>query len=226
MNDQWEPQLALSSAVGFIATWRDRRSGNDDVYASFVNYSTGLLGNNVILPVTWVTTDARQTGEAITVDWTCSNEVNNDRFIVERSPDGINFSPIGSVPGLGRGDFKGLFSYSFLDRQPEMGHNYYRVRQIDLDGQSECSPVTMATFHREVQVELYPNPADRIMNLRSGEVIEKVSILSASGATMLEQQHQRGYEVDIDVEMLVPGSYIVMIYTRSSVYPVHFVKRP
>ena len=67
------------------------------------------------------------------LNWTTETEENNDRFILERSSDGLSFGVISSVKGSGSTDSP--TTYSTIDATPAVDQiNYYRLRQVDIDG--------------------------------------------------------------------------------------------
>lgn len=68
--------------------------------------------------------------------WKTASEINNDFFEVQRSCDGVNFLPIGTV--LGAGDSYEVLNYSFNIKS---GKFYYRIKQVDFNGDFEYSNV-------------------------------------------------------------------------------------
>jgi hypothetical protein len=104
-------------------------------------------GNNVPLPVELLSFDAKQQGKDVLVSWITASELNNDRFEVERSQDGIDFTWIGTR--VGNGTTSIMHSYSLLDNEPKNGINYYRLRQIDLDGSEKTTDPVAVVFRNE-----------------------------------------------------------------------------
>lgn len=66
------------------------------------------------------------------LSWSTDGERYSDYFAVEKSIDGKNFKEIGKVNGAG--DYKSKLFYTFLDRHPEEGAAWYRIRQRDFSG--------------------------------------------------------------------------------------------
>ena len=85
-----------------------------------------------VLPVTfidfWAGCDAE---ENIELYWETESELNNERFIIERAADDLNFEEIGNVSGAGTSLTNS--EYAFIDRNAMMTA-YYRLSQIDFDG--------------------------------------------------------------------------------------------
>lgn len=96
----------------------------------------------------------------VELNWHTANEVNNSHFIVLRATDGTNFEPIGTV--VGNGTTNVPHSYSLFDRDPSLGKNYYRLKQVDFDGRSSFSEVIMVMVQNiDPLVSIYPNPVSQ-----------------------------------------------------------------
>jgi hypothetical protein len=67
--------------------------------------------------------------------WSSASEHNNDYYLLERSTDGIDWSVINNQQGAGNSSIK--IDYSFRDFTYEPTINYYRLSQVDFDGNSE-----------------------------------------------------------------------------------------
>lgn len=91
-----------------------------------------------LLPVDWLSFELEQIEEEIWLNWTVASERNNAYFEIEKSRDGQSFWSIGEVAGQGNSDFSK--TYQFMDR-PHWGNNYYRIRQVDYDGEVSFSPI-------------------------------------------------------------------------------------
>lgn len=108
--------------------------------------------NDAVLPITLT----RFTGKAISenkveLSWTTASEYNNDRFEIERSTDGSKFNLIGTVKGQLYS--KEITDYNFVDEQANAGINYYRLKQIDVDGKYEYSEI-IATSIKTKNIEV------------------------------------------------------------------------
>lgn len=75
------------------------------------------------------------------LEWNTSDEVDNKEFVVEKSTDGITFATIGNVKGAGSSDEEN--SYRFMDLDARKGASYYRLKQIDFDGEYNYSPTAI-----------------------------------------------------------------------------------
>ena len=108
-----------------------------NLVTSFSPFTLAAITTNP-LPVVLTTFDAWYNEPNAELEWNTSSEINNDYFIVERaSPEG-QFVPIGRVDG--NGTTSQPHQYHFTDTDPYKGINYYRLKQVDFNGQYEYSP--------------------------------------------------------------------------------------
>ena len=75
----------------------------------------------------------------VDLTWATASEINNDYFLVQHSSDGIRFDDLGTV--VGAGTTTQSHSYDWMHDHPSAGVNYYRLKQVDFDGQFEYSPI-------------------------------------------------------------------------------------
>jgi hypothetical protein len=110
-----------------------------DSKGCMVSDSVMITAPCAVLPVDLLSFNGEVSGTTNKLNWVTATEINNSHFIIERSADGINFEEIGSVNGQIHS--ASLQTYSFLDREPLLGTNYYKLRQIDFDNQASFSNV-------------------------------------------------------------------------------------
>ena len=90
------------------------------------------------VPVTFLNINARQKGSGVSVEWSTSQELNNQSFVVEKSVDGnTNWNILASINAAGNSST--LKRYNAFDPQPFKGINYYRIKQVDIDGHFKYS---------------------------------------------------------------------------------------
>lgn len=98
------------------------------------------------LPVELILFNAEKTNdEKALLTWVTAAEVNNDYFEVQHSTDGIFFTVIGYVQG--KGTTSEMSFYNFVHHSPLFGTNYYKLKQVDFDGQSEYSDIRTLIFN-------------------------------------------------------------------------------
>ena len=130
------------------------------------------------LPVTFLDFFAGSENKKIKLSWKTANEFNNDRFEIERANDGISFSKIGEIRGHGNSSV--LQQYTFYDEQPLTGKNFYRLKQVDIDGRYEYSTIELILVDDPRIFVVYPNPVSSrgIINIYiASQVRKRVKIL-------------------------------------------------
>lgn len=132
----------------------------------YVEFEVSELGGGnlgvfvqVPLPVSWAGFSGKKIGKKVLLEWRTSEEENNDHFIVERSVDGQQFTPIAYQAG--NGTAATLNTYEAWDETPLKRVNYYRIKQVDFDGGYSYSDVVTVAFETDKdQVYLFPNPSN------------------------------------------------------------------
>jgi hypothetical protein len=104
----------------------------------------------IVLPMDLGRFTADKKADGIQLQWTTSNEQQTDRFIVEKSTDGRNYQPVGTVAAAGNSSENK--TYSFKDIQPANGKNYYRLQLLDQDGRSHLSRIVLINWELSNQL--------------------------------------------------------------------------
>lgn len=100
-------------------------------------------------------------GNAVALNWSTATELNNEKFVVESSTEGEIFSAIAEIPGSGT--VTETRNYQFVHHTPATGVNYYRLKQVDFDGNFAYSKVLAVEAPGQLEVLLFPNPTkDRV----------------------------------------------------------------
>lgn len=128
--------------------------------------------------------------EEVLLHWVTSMEADNLFFAIERSSDGVHFLEIGQVSGYGTSSEEQ--QYQFADKRPLSGKSWYRLRQVDIDGKSNYTPVLMINrdFNSSQLVRLYPNPVrgtSVYLNFNSDRAGEQTYMLYNQAGMLLKQ---------------------------------------
>lgn len=111
------------------------------------NYLPVASGCSQSLPVDLMSITARGMDKEIHVEWSTSREEGNAGYVIERSTDGRNFRRVG-FQQAGRQGEDVFNEYRFIDRNVEIGVlYYYRLKQEDLNGNFEYSPIQTARLN-------------------------------------------------------------------------------
>lgn len=97
------------------------------------------LVNSIILPIELISFDGYRNNNTAKLKWTTASEINNDRFEILRSYDGVVFEKAGEVRGVGNSST--ILNYEFLDYLNYDGIIYYKLNQIDYNGSESYSNI-------------------------------------------------------------------------------------
>jgi hypothetical protein len=101
---------------------------------------------------------AKQDQKTTQLTWSVSNQTANDKFIIEHSLNAKDFLPIGEIKGDGNHTTERHYEYTH--RTPSPGINYYRIKQIDVDGKYSYSNMANVPYKGDGEtIKVYPNPS-------------------------------------------------------------------
>jgi hypothetical protein len=138
--------------------------------------------------ITLTSFSGTQDENQVTLNWTTASEQNNRFFQIERSADGVNFTPVGQTEGSGTSTQPN--NYSWSDGQPVGGEVYYRLSAVNFNGTTDHSTMTVVSFERRIKsVTVFPNPSvgTDIYVSFPGETAN-VTIRDAQGQLILQQE--------------------------------------
>lgn len=90
--------------------------------------------------------------------WEVQDEKQVDRYVLERSTNGIDFAVLSETVALNNGN--SLTNYSYTDVLPGIGSRYYRLKSLTQDGSFEYSNTVVLSRGDDNLggVAIYPNP--------------------------------------------------------------------
>lgn len=166
------------------------------------------------LPVELISFEGHVVGnKEIRLDWVTAQEIDNEKFIVQKSENGLDWSPIGEVLGVGNSDDD--VYYTFTDKDPDVGVNYYRLKQVDFDGTSALSeeiPVEFMSTHL-LTFNTFPNPATSTISVAGLEESEGpiwYKLSDINGRVLLNGPFNNEIGM-INVEEVSKGTYFLEI---------------
>ena len=206
----------ITTLTGLIVAWRDLADsrwenslGSGQTITSVSPYTTGTILRTTVdangfgyftfgsaningspLPVKLSNIRAFEKQQGIQIDWTAYQEDNLNRYQVERSADGQSFMPIGEVAAR---NLVIESNYSFFDANPLPGVNFYRLKNIDMDGKSGYSNVVKVNLDKNIKgFTLYPNPVrNGLVSFQSSDLSKgnySVNIFNANGQQVYSQR--------------------------------------
>lgn len=163
------------------------------------------------LPVELVSFKGRAIEEGNLLTWQTASEENNEGFEIEKSSNGLDWEYLDFIAG--QGTTSTINNYDFLDEKIKSGVSYYRLKQVDWDGEIEYSEVVAITRRKVVDdLSVYPNPASNVLNLE-GISQGQYSIVNTLGQVLKEGELQN--EQQIDISALKLGRYFLYLIPES-----------
>nr|MCU0352228.1 T9SS type A sorting domain-containing protein [Cytophagales bacterium] len=176
------------------------------------------------LPATILDFAGRLENGGVQLTWRVNSEVNVLQYVVEHSPDGVNFTPIDTVAARGGNR---LLTYQSFDSQPIDGANFYRLRIEDQDGSYEYSRVVTVRLgaHTPLAVTAYPNPSDGMhVYFRASGSFQLTDIFDLTGRRLAYRTASEGVDLRVEfAQTLPPGLYVAVLRTANGVERVKFV---
>ncbi|MFZ1801136.1 MAG: T9SS type A sorting domain-containing protein [Chitinophagaceae bacterium] len=177
-------------------------------------------GDNV-LAANFKEVKATQTNDAITITWQTLNESGTKSFTVERSNNANDYAGINTVPAKGVAS-----SYSYTDKNPLSGTNYYRIRENAANGTNTFSPVVKVVFNDNGIISLYPNPAKNTVTVKglNKNTIATIRITDMNGREISKQNFTQSNIATLNIRALAQGSYFVLVEQNGKVTKLRIVK--
>jgi hypothetical protein len=205
------PALSVCANTG-ICNYLEILDPSTEVFIGFnaagCSFTEQVQAACAALPVELLYFHAIPEERRVQLSWHIVSETDNDRFEVEHSPDGRQFKVIGMVKGRGTNTVP--HTYTFTHHKPSPGINYYRLRQIDFDGDWEYSHIVSALFDPgQEDVRIFPNPVRDAVEVR-GTGLEGAPYQLADPAGRIVQRGTLS-EGRIDVSRLAAGLYVLLL---------------
>lgn len=224
-GDRWVSLLNVVADQVYIL-YVDNFSSNGQSFDLTWQLSSGASLDCTLLPIELINLEATSLTNTVMVSWHTLSEASSERFIVERSPDAVTFEPIGALAAAGYS--ASLSNYTFEDRSPRTGQNFYRVIMVDNDGTSLTSPVVSARMdNRDHGILVAPNPTTDILHITLDQVYDdrlEFRIVDAAGRTskVFNTTIAKGApHATLDLSNLDAGMYRLVVHDSSGT-PVGF----
>jgi uncharacterized delta-60 repeat protein len=194
--------------------------GSLGVVAKYILTSAGPL------PVTLTDFTATLKNNIVALQWQTASEQNLSGFIIERSADGNNFSPIGNVTAKGNSNIK--INYAALDQQPLQGINYYRIKIFDTNGKFVYSKIVFVNMKGLFTLRIFPNPAGNTLfvqaNGENEKALFKITDITGHKLKEINVTLNETASIPIDISTLPKGIYNLVLLKNNKIQTLQFIK--
>jgi hypothetical protein len=171
------------------------------------------LGNGSPLPVELLDFTALPENENVLLHWTTASEINNAWFEVERSKDAVNFETVLKQSGAGNSSL--IRNYQDIDKSPFTGISYYRLKQVDFNGDFSYSEIVPVNFdlNKLAVTSVFSGQENNLIVLFNRAVDEpQFKLFDLSGKLVaMHSDASNGTQFTIPLEVLQKGIYLLEI---------------
>jgi hypothetical protein len=198
-------------------------TNSNTLYTVSGNYIGGLYdyfvtSDATILPITLRDFKGKTQGEAALLSWNTEGALNFSHFEIEHNTDGQNWKKLGQ-----RDYYKQVNQYQFKHSDMVSGTNYYRLKQVDLDGSFEYSRViTLNLEDGRTIVSVRPNmvidQTTVIVNTQKAGVVT-LNLVNSVGKIVESKQinAEKGIqEIPFDLSQKPNGIYLISAFEGST----------
>jgi hypothetical protein len=209
------------------STWKDHGNGgttgntsvgsivSGSTISSFSPFTLGSITTENPLPIQLINFSATPSNNYVHLNWTTASETNNDYFTIESSNDAVNFKEVSRLSGAGNSN--SILTYSSVDTNPYSGVSYYRLKQVDYDGNFVYSDLEVVNMNvlSEVDMVVSPNPVIGSLDIRLDSdnfANPTIEVRDVQGRILLTKKNLSmsiGKPLNVDLSELPQGLYFI-----------------
>lgn len=147
--------------------------------------------------------------QQVKLNWQTASELNNDYFLVQRSLDGLSWETLARQQGAGTSTQPQAYTYT--DKSAPTSAVYYRLQQVDYDGQTDYSSVVqVGPIGLTTGLGLYPNPANSHIVV-TGQItdLKVFSLLGTDVTPRVQITQLRTDQHRVHIDGLAAGAYLL-----------------
>jgi hypothetical protein len=173
-----------SDVAPFVTTVSNGVTGTIESVADFSSFEPVTFGSKHSvnpLPIELISFTGYNINGGNQLNWKTATEINNNYFEVQRSADASIFSKIAVIKGAENSIV--TKDYSYFDSTSLEGINYYRLKQVDHNGQYIYSAVIAVNENilERSTIKIYPNPTNDKLHINISNSIASISIYNMFG---------------------------------------------
>ncbi|KHJ39000.1 hypothetical protein PBAC_08650 [Pedobacter glucosidilyticus] len=208
----------------FVVTLTPTTGTTPGTIALTANYTISQDVSVLPLNLLSFTGKLNEFNKQVELKWITTSEVNTKNFEVQESTDGKNFSVVGTVAAK---NTSGIHNYSFTVNTNKSGVLYYKLRQIDLDGQFQFSDV-IAVEKNGSLLTVYPNPAEDnlTVTIPEGNTAASIAIYALDGKMVYSKSVSANELIsNINISTLNTGIYTLVLNKGKESLSQKFIKK-
>jgi hypothetical protein len=197
-------------------------------FGSFLLLNTGAAAGP--LPVKFLSFNATPETKTVKLQWNTAEEQRVKYYVVERSADAVHYDSIGAVASSKIQLLK--HEYTFIDKLPGQGKNYYRIKEVDLDNRMMFTSVKNVEFKfKGFDFIIVQNPTKDEIKLRMRLQLPakmKMLISNTTGQLLMNQVKQfaaGNINEAIPITRFQKGTYFLTMSSGDEMITRSFIKQ-
>jgi hypothetical protein len=196
--------------------------GNRNPFVDSPQYVNRIWNSNCpglsALPVDILFFAGKLVNNKVVLTWNIANEINLNRYEVERSFNGTNFTALATINATNSN------TYTYTDHaETNRGRRvYYRLRKVNNDGSFTYSEVFTIHLPNNVKFTVYPNPAKDYIIIQLNSLVDKkvqIQLTDVAGKVVLSNMFNTvNGTINIATNQLTKGVYLVKLITEAETY--------
>ncbi len=160
----------------------------------------------------------------VALAWSFDSNERNNLAGIERSTDGINFTPLYQKTYINNNSSQQTFNDALVDEAPFKGKNYYRLKTTGQDGQVKFSNTQQVNIDQDFLVQIEPNPVHDNSDLKiivSGGPASKIifNIYDLAGRTIQSEVFTNAGVNTIHLKTMSAGTYFYKLMYEHKAIP-------
>jgi hypothetical protein len=167
------------------------------------------------LPIVLLSFDGKIENGFAELTWHTASEINNSHFYIERSNNGHEFYKIGRLEGALNSIT--TLTYNFLDPIKISKSAYYKLVQVDVDGQeTSYGPIALNGIESTKELVVYPNPSYNNITVvpNFDQQHFEVKLINPYGSVLIHNHYTNSEDqasLEIDLSLIRTGLYYLSV---------------
>jgi hypothetical protein len=205
--------------ISIGGVFKFKGNGTPVVGYSYADNTTGTYPNgftastSATLPVTFQSFYIAREGNNVQLNWSTTNELNNNLYIVEKSTNAHTWSQLVSIQGAGSST--SLNAYGYTDKYVTDAVVYYRIHQVDMNGNAYYSAIRFMNSNGIEKATNIYTPSKQTIVIDFNSAVKNnvtVQVFNMSGQVIVRQHYgQASYQLTLKMVGAVSGVYAVKV---------------
>ena len=209
-SESWTPADINAADFGVnLAIWKDGGLSLGDF--ADVNLVQIAISYTALFPIVLTNFDVKNVDSKVSISFTTESETKVKTLFIERSADGKNYTDLFSIKPKGAENIK--TTYNLTDAAPLLGTNYYRLKEIDIDGKwhyYETRVIKTSSVNNKFQA--YQNGSNIVVNFNNLPGAYTATLVDMNGAIVAKQSFKvdkQSVQISLTPTVARTGVYLV-----------------